>query len=171
MIWDFFKSHWRPLLALVLIAAAFMVGRYTTPGPEVVVAQSIRFVERKVEVASKEKTKTVVVYRDRVVKPDGTRVEHEVERSVDDVKTAKTVESSANLASEEKQTVSAYKPQWRVGVLIGANVGGIRFDRPVGWDLLAAGAYAERRLVGPFWIGVWGLSTGPSFGLTLGGEF
>lgn len=171
MIWSFVANHWRPILALVATVAAFMVGRYTTPGPDVVVATNYKFVERRVEVVRVEKARDRVVYRNVTVKPDGTRIDHSVERSVTETKSAKTTDSATDSAGDAKQTVSSYKPQWRVGVLVGLNVGGLHFDRPVGWELLAAGAFAERRLVGPFWIGLWGQSTGPSFGLMLSGEF
>lgn len=171
MIWSFLTKHWRPILGLVLVVAAFMVGRYTTPGPDIVTATQIKFVERKVEVVKVVKAKDRIVYRDVTVKPDGTRIDHSVERSVTETKAAKTTDSATDSASDSKTAVSTYKPQWRVGALIGLNVGGIHFDQPMGWGLLSAGAFAERRLVGPFWFGLWGMSTGPSFGLMLAGEF
>jgi hypothetical protein len=171
MIFSFLAAHWRPIAVLVALVGAFAVGRFTTPGPDVVIAQSIRFVERKVEVKVTEKAKDRIVYRNVETRPDGTKIDHSIERTDTDVKAATNTTTDRNDASETKQTVTAYKPQWRVGALLGANWAGVHFDRPIGWDLLAAGAFAERRIAGPFFVGLWALSAGPSFGLTLSIEF
>lgn len=169
---NFIRRYWKQIAVLVALVGAFAVGRYTTPGPDVVVAQSIRFVERVVEVQAKAKTKTVVVYRDRTVKPDGTVVEHEEEHATTDTKTAKTTTRDGDLATDTKSSSTSYKPQWRVGALLGFNFGGVRLQPlSVGSDAFAWGAFAERRIAGPFFIGVYGLSVGPTFGLTLGVEF
>lgn len=167
----FLARHWRPIAFLVLLAASFAVGRYTTPGPDVVIAQSIRFVERKVEVKVVEKAKDRIVYRNVIVHPDGTKVDRSVERTETETKVATDTRTDRDTATSSKTEVTAYKPQWRVGALVGVNAGGIRLTGPMGWELLSAGAFAERRIAGPFWFGVWGLSTGPSFGLMLGAEF
>lgn len=167
----FLKKHWRKLAVLVALVAAFAVGRYTTPGPDVVIAQSIRFVERKVEVVRTEKAKDRIVYRDVTVKPDGTKIDRSIERTETETKLAKTTATDRDSATDTKSQVTSYKPQWRVGALLGVNVAGVRFDRPIGYDLLAAGAFAERRIVGPFYAGIWALSAGPSFGLTVSLEF
>jgi hypothetical protein len=161
------REHWRPIAVLVALVAAFAVGRYTTPGPDVVIAQSIRSSSARSR-SSVEKAKDRIVYRnvDREARRHEDRPLGRALRDRDESGQERPT-SDRDSASDSKQTVTAYKPQWRVGALLGANVGGIHFDRPIGWDLLAAGAFAERRLVGPFFVGILGLSTGPSFGLTL----
>lgn len=171
MIWTFLRAHWRPLAVLALLVGAFAVGRFTTPGPDVIDQYKFVFSERRVEVKVVEKAKDRIVYRNVEVRPDGTKIDRSIERSVTDTKTATDVTVDRTGATESKVTVSAYKPQWRVGALLGANVAGFHFDRPLGWDLLAAGAFAERRIAGPFFVGLWALSAGPSFGLTLSVEF
>lgn len=172
MLLAFIKAYWRPIAVLVALAAAFAIGRFTTPGPDVVIASSIRFVERKVEVKVVERAKDRIVYRNVEVKPDGTRIDRSIERSVTDTKAATNTSSSTDSASDTKTTVTAYKPQWRVGALLGFNVGGVHLTPlSVGSDAFAWGAFAERRIAGPFFVGLWGLSTGPSFGLTLSMEF
>jgi hypothetical protein len=169
---EFLRAHWKKLLAVALVAGAFAVGRYTTPGPDVVIAQSIRFVERKVEVVKVEKAKTRIVYRNVEVKPDGTKIDRSVETTETETKRDSNTSTDRDNASSSTSTVTAYKPQWRVGALVGVD-GGTLVRNPLNpsWSLLSVGAFAERRIAGPFFVGVWGLSTGPSFGLTLSVEF
>lgn len=173
MLLAFIKAYWRPIAVLVALAAAFATGRFTTPGPDVVIASSIRFVERKVEVRVVERAKDRIVYRNVEVKPDGTRIDRSIERSVTDTKAATNTSSSTDSASDMKQAVTSYRPQWRVGALLGFNVGGLHLSPTFSLtsDAFAWGAFAERRIAGPFFVGLWGLSTGPSFGLTLSMEF
>lgn len=169
---SFLLKHWRPLLALACIVGAFAVGRYTTPGPDVVIAESIRFVEKRVEVKVVEKAKAKIVYRDVVTKPDGTKIDRSVESSATDTRIATDTVTARDGASDRKETVSAYKPQWRVGALLGVDAGAIaRSPLTPSYSWISAGAFAERRIVGPFFVGLWALSSGPSFGLTLSVEF
>jgi hypothetical protein len=168
---NFLRAHWKKVVALALLVGAFAVGRYTTPGPDVVIAESIRFVETKVEVRVTEKAKDRIVYRDIITKPDGTKIDRSIERTETETKKSTDTKTSTDAASDAKSSSTGYKPQWRVGALVGANVAGVRFDRPLGWDLLAAGAFAERRIAGPFYVGLWALSAGPSLGLSVTVEF
>jgi hypothetical protein len=163
---------------LVLFAAAFAAGRYTAAEPDVHEVERVVYRDqvvtktRVVTVAAKAETKRVVVYRDRVVKPDGTRIEREVERS--DTETRETTRTEGTTNTERTtegdrtsdRTVTAARPNWRVGALVGGQLDPLGL-RPV------YGAHAERRLAGPFHVGAWGLHTGAGIaaGLSLSLEF
>jgi hypothetical protein len=146
----FIGTHWRPIAVLVLLVAAFAVGRYTTPGPDVVIAQSIRFVERKVEVKVERRRIASSTATSRSC-PDGTR-----DRSLGRAQPTPTrrrprpTSTDRDSAADTKSTVTAYKPQWRVGALLGVDVAR-RAPEPAGHrspDALAYGAFAERRIAG-----------------------
>jgi hypothetical protein len=145
-----------PALVVVVGLLGVNIGRLFAPDPEVRIEE--RVVESK-QVITKtrfESTKasTKVVYRDRLISPDGTVREREVERSAS-LETFKlssdTSESSTKDASRATQ-VSPLRPQWRVGILAGGSVSFSALQvSPV------FGALVERQIAGPFSVGVWGL--------------
>ncbi len=159
--------------ACALLLAAFAVGRYTARAPEVRDVERIvyqdRVVEKIVTVKVTEEAKRVIVYRDRVVKPDGTRIEHEVEKTETDTKIADTrtgeKKEKREGTKDREHVVTSPLPQWRVGALVGV---GLRLDPLV--LVPAYGAHVERRIAGPFFVGVWALHTGVA-GLSLSLEF
>lgn len=178
---QFLAKHWRlvgvSLLAIGLICGSFAAGRASVPELPARVVERVeyrdRVVEKVVEVKAKDeaKAKTVVVYRDRLVKPDGTKIEHEVERSdsvqVTDTKTATVGEMDAARDLKTERVVEAQRPQWRVSALAG--VTNPRLS-PLSVEK-TFGVMVERRVVGPVSAGVWALSGGPSLGLALSVEF
>jgi hypothetical protein len=158
---------------IALLVAAFAVGRFSSREPDVRDVERIvyqdRVVEKVVTVTVKEEAKRVVIYRDRVIKPDGTRIEREVEKTETDTKIADTrtgekVDTREGTKDRE-HVVTSPLPQWRVGALVGV---GLRVDPFV--LVPAYGAHVERRIAGPFFVGVWGLHTGTA-GLSLSLEF
>lgn len=75
-------------LGILAIAVIFTAGRYSKPTK----------VETKIEtktVTVKEEAKTRIVYRDRVISPDGTITEKEVEREDTNTKESSTVASKS----------------------------------------------------------------------------
>lgn len=78
------------LISITVLAIVFTAGRFSKPTK----------VETKIEtktVTVKEEAKTRIVYRDRVISPDGTITEKEVERE-----DTNTREESSSVAKSEK---------------------------------------------------------------------
>lgn len=166
------------LAYVLVIPVAFAVGRFTAAKPTVttqehtVYQDRIVYKDREVKVASKAEVKHVVVYRDRVIK-DGTTTEHEVETDdttahelASDVTTHASTETKA-IDRTASKTVTSDRPQWHVGILAGGSLTTplLSIAGP-----LTLGVHAERRIAGPFWGGVWALSSGQA-GASLSGEF
>lgn len=109
----------------------------------------------------REEQATRIVYRERVTKPDGTITERESERTDTHVKeNGGTDSSETQTAKRETETykqVTASEPQWRIGALIGAQLQSPLL--PIAGPLVV-GVNVERRIAGPFWLGVWGISGG-----------
>ena len=118
-----------------------------------------KIVEKEIKVRGEDVTK--VVYRTKVVKPDGTSEERTEERT--DTKTRETTHKDT-----DSNKVISKRPDYKVSVLVGAPV---RLDVPT----LTVGALVERRLAGPFSVGAWGLGNPAkgeySAGLSLSVEF
>jgi hypothetical protein len=167
------QAHLLLGLAVIALVGAFAAGRASSPESEVREVERVVYKDKVVEVVKtvtvREQAQARVIYRDRVTKPDGTRVEREVERT--ETKATEHAQAEAARASTAEgqrvaeRTVTPRQPQWRAGVLVGAQ---LRLD-PLGVSP-AVGAHVERRLLGPLWLGAWGLHTG-SAGLSLSLEF
>lgn len=173
MIAPFLLRHWRAALVLLLIAGAF-VGGYATHRPADRIVERVeyrdRVVERKVEAKAADKVRTVVVYRDRVTKPDGTKVEHTETREASDARSVTEHVDDKAETREATRVVEAPRPAWRVGMLAGADARNARLLPPdPGPPVL--GGFVERRVVGPLSVGVWGLNAGPTVGVSLSVEF
>lgn len=100
-----------------------------------------------------------------VVRPDGTKekkttTDVKIDKTTTGVKTV-TVDREVEKRVEIDRLVDRSRPDWRVGPMIG-------FDVRTG--TLGYGGQIERRIAGPFSIGVWGMTPGV-FGLTVGLEF
>jgi hypothetical protein len=172
-------------LVVAVGTASFFAGRASVPAPEHVEVEQ-RAEERATETVTAERTEvettnattdtdratdTVrVVYRDRIVYPDGTRHESEVETVETADRVREHVEAEGKRAEAEKIVerrevekiverrveVERDPPDWRVSALVGADLGIVDGDPPH----LAFGAEVDRRILGPVSVGVWGLSTG-----------
>lgn len=172
---NFFRQHVRAtqiVVIIILLAAAFAAGRYTLPA-KVVTKTEVK-TETKVvtQVKTEVVTKTVYVRVqaknvhkeiDTIKKPDGT-VET---KTVYDDRSTTTTEASSQAV--EQQTISKnktretetktdkvvdnQKPQWHLGLRLGA---GGEFGGRDGFNLkLGLGLQAERRILGPVFMGVW----------------
>ncbi len=161
------------LIGLALLGGAFAAGRYSAP-PDVREVERVEFRDRVVEVIREVKVKqaaeikTVVVYREKVTKPDGTVIEKETSKADTETKTAETVKTDTSKDAtsegtrEVERIVSAPRPAWRVGALAGGSLTPALVP--------AYGAHVERRILGPFSVGVWGLNSGQA-GVSLSVEF
>lgn len=159
--------RWASWLAVaLLVVAAYSAGRFTAPERVdertlVRVVTREREVEKRVEVTAKVETR--IVYRDRIVQPDGTRVEREVERSGAVTETAAAHEREVVREVEKRvevERVVTVRPDWRVSITAGASL------REPALPLagpLVLGAQVDRRIAGGFSVGVWA-STQGAFG-------
>jgi hypothetical protein len=165
---------WARALALVaLVAAAFSAGRFSAPlevdeRVETKVVYRDRIVEKRVEAAARVETR--VVYRDRIVKPDGTKIEREIEKS----DAAQHVEKKSERNEErlEARTIEVIKrvevrPNWRVAASVG---GTLREPLVPLAGPLVVGIEIDRRISGGLSLGVWASTQGAA-GLTLSFEF
>lgn len=182
-LWEFLRARWKFVAALGLAGGLFFVGRYTAPAVErVKIEEKIVYQDREVEkvvVVEKRvevKGETRVVVRDRVVTPDGTVREHEEERT--DTKTDTRTDTKENReivrevrVVEERlvEKVIDRRADWRAGALVGIDLNPAWQPIPNAGPL-TLGAHVEYRILGPVWVGAWGLHTGVA-GASLGFEF
>lgn len=138
---------------LVLALLGYAFGRYMQPA--------------KVEVRVEEKVKTVLVetskkkkIKVKIIRPDGTIEEREVEEDV-------TITEKERVREVEKEKIiTNAKPQWKAGVLAGLNT--------VHSKEFSYGVQVERRIIGPVFMGVWGTTTNnddQSAGVSISLEF
>lgn len=139
---------------VVIIALSFSAGRYTAP-ERVQEVEVVKWKDRAEEKSAKKKAKVVdrIVYVDRVVTAEGEVREKRTTRTRTDaretVDVAKTVESSGSSTISSTTTL---RPDWRVGVLVGAS---LREPLVPVAGPLVLGASVERRIVGGLSAGAW----------------
>lgn len=170
------ETRQRVVVAVAFVgtaAAAFSAGRFTAPEKvEVREVEKVVWKDRIVEkvVTRRAKAEERVVYVDRVVSPEGEVREKRVTTTKADTREVadlgRTTESSGSTEKSASST-STLRPDWRVGVLVGAS---LREPLVPIAGPLVLGASVERRIVGPFTLGVWGLTSGAA-GLSASGEF
>jgi len=135
--------------AILLAGISYGVGRYLQPAE---VKIEIKEIIKEVEI---EKRNVVTIIRE-IVRPDGTK---EVETRIVDKTT--TEKDKTEMRSEIKK-VKALKPQWRASIMAGIDGS---FKNPIIY-----GAQIERRILGPFSLGVWGM-TNKTAGFSVSWEF
>lgn len=131
------------IIVIITTAAGFAAGRYLTPEKVRVETQTV---EVKKYVQQKSNVTTVTVE-----KPDGSKETTIIDRTVLDEKTASLENQEAREDTTRKKT--------NVSALMTV-VGGDR----------AYGVSATREIVGPFTVGVFGLTT-PTVGISFGVNF
>ncbi len=178
-VWPFLKAHWRPVVVCIALLVAVGAGRFLVPTKTAIMTvQKTVYKDRIVTQTVQSEAKTVehVVYRDHttVVYKDGT-VEHrdivKTENATGDktvTKSSKAVEQTQEAFKSATKEVTNAKPQWRVNLLAGVETFNLKAPQLLG--PVALGVQVERRLIGPVWIGAFGLSSG-SAGLSVGVEF
>jgi hypothetical protein len=148
-------------LALPLAAILFLGGLATGRlllRPKVItkteVVEKIKVVTLEVEkkVVKTRKTKTTK-------KPDGTVV---TEETVRDAQTDTAITKDKTADTKTATTQIPLRNDWMVSVL-----GGTEAKLPL---QPVFGGHVQRRILGPIYVGAWGLSNG-SLGLSLGGSF
>jgi uncharacterized cupredoxin-like copper-binding protein len=171
----FVKSHPRAfkiLVVVILLVAAFAGGRQFGPTKVVTVTETKTETQYVDKVQYVDKIQTVYVHdvaKDvhsvTVVekKPDGTET---TTVTVDDKSKSETSASSQEVVTKDEEktkdtesdtkstkVVENYKPQWHLGLRLGAG-GGFDAGKPPAL-LLSAGLQAERRILGPVFMGLW----------------
>lgn len=181
------RSHWRPVAGLAALALAFAFGRYATP-PKTVTHETVRTVTVE-DTRSKEQVRALTAQitelqktTHRVTKTakhaDGssettttvdTSVATKTETHTDTEKT-KTEEqhSKTDVARTVTKTVTSDRPTVRVSLLAGVELAHLGTPQVLG--PIALGGMVEGRILGPVWIGAFGLSSGTA-GIALSIEF
>lgn len=172
------RSHWRPVAFAAALLVAFAAGWAAhRPVPKVEYRDRVqvqtRVVEHQVEhVVYRERKQAVhqrATHRVEVTRPDGTKVvtvdtATAAELHVDTASALQLDLSRLAVHTASRETSLVQTPaaptSWRVSALVG-----LRLPlQPV------YGGEAARRVVGPLWLGGWGLSSGEG-GVSLGLEF
>lgn len=172
------KKHWKKLLLVGALVAAFVAGATLNPQPgKVVTVEKIVYVEKKVtdtKVVEVDKTKTDIkinkhVEKTKVTAPDGTITEKEVS----DTQAGKTVYVDRVVEKVVKEQVIVEKvvekevrvdnlKRFRVGLLVGVQPQILPVPNI---NSYVVGGTAEIRVVGPVWAGVWGAGTTQGMGM------
>lgn len=194
---SFFSNRWVVIgiVAVVVFGGGYATGRYLAP-PQTIVTEKIHEVEKQVVV---EKVKTeikVVTVHDaqtaekvhRVVvetaKPDGEKtttttedintdtVVHDNTNSVQIQYVDRVVEKwSEKIIEKEKRVLKA--ADWRVAAGVGVAIPTFLGETQIGIPGLkgfVVQVEADRRIIGPFYLGLWGNTQG-SAGLNLSAVF
>lgn len=174
-VMNFLKKYW-PYAVVLLVGGA--LGYMIKPA-------NVRIEEReKVVVVEKEVIKEVEVVKwvkDTSVKdrthtetttttnPDGSSTSHTVVDTNVDTNTHETKDTvkvvevikEVMVTKEVEKIVEAGKANWRINAMLGTQLSVV----PLGVKGFVYGGEVDRRLFGPVWIGVYGLSNG-----TVGGK-
>jgi hypothetical protein len=139
------------LAILASIGIGYAFGRYVQPA-------KIQFQEKEVIKTVEVVKRNTVVETHEVKKPDGTIVtdtkitDHDV------------ISNQSNENKEVKETISNEKPQWKLRGMAGLSLESVTPIYGVG---------IERRIIGPVFVGAWGLSNSNEkiAGISIGIEF
>lgn len=187
---EFCKAHWKVLAVIAAILGAYVLGCFFNPQPAKVVTE-IKEVEKVVTV-EKEVVKTVIqVVKEVEVQvqthtvvvkettPDGGVRETTVIDTNSDTKDKEKVVEYVDRVVEkivdrevfiEKKVIVDNQRYWRASLLLGLQPKLI----PPSVDAYLVGAEIERRVVGPVWLGIWGMGSTvgvASAGLKVGIDF
>jgi hypothetical protein len=197
---DELKSLLKSLVPVLVAVAAFIAGRFSVPVriQEKLVVQKVE-VEKQV-VAIQEKVRVEKVYvsdeKQRIHREEHETIHPNglTERvKTEDINTEKVVKENAiqyvdrevlklveHTTVEQRiveKVVDRQLAQWKVSLLVGANFGNLNaatLATPFPQALLGkpwvVGAHVERRIIGPFFMGLWG-TTNKDAGVSLGFEF
>lgn len=171
------RAHWRKLALVLALLGAFAGGRFSVRGPRVVEkvvevkqAKAAEVVAaRKEEAAVSSKERIRIVYRERIVRPDGTQEASSTSVTASSTQAASAYSDEAMRSRQASQVSSSTRErteepqlsQWRVGIIGGLDVPGRAW---------IVGGEASRRIAGPLWIGAWANNRG-HVGASVGLEF
>lgn len=195
----FYKNmpNWSKILVIILaillsLAGAFLLGWFLNK-PTIIEKERIvekikteiqekivykeKIVEKKVYVKDVHKVTSIQTKPDgstntTIVEDSGTHINTDTQTDKDKVKTVEVIKFVDRVVEKEK-IITYGKPNWRVGLLAGVDVGALVGSR----NLLITEPYnlvfginAERRIIGPIYMGVFGLTSGEA-GISISGSF
>jgi hypothetical protein len=157
------------VIVIILLAASFMVGRYTTPTKtktvveeKVVEKEVVKFVEVQAKTEKKD-VETVVI---EIISPDGTiRKETKiVDKTVleEQKKIDLNKQTDQTRISKREETTESSSSEWMVSLMVSAKENNISEQN--------FGVHVQRRIIGPFYLGVYG-EQNKGVGLSIGGTF
>lgn len=185
---EFIKKYWQYLAMVVLLVVGFVAGANLNPQPERVVEKvRIEQVEKQVVVVQEKVRVEIVKVKDTQVverwhrektetkTPDGAVVTKEVEdKNIDTLVKEKENNVEVRVVEVEKQVVVIQKQEtekiidnqkrFRVGLLVGVHPDILPVPKI---NSYAVGGELDVRIIGPVWIGAWGMGT--TAGQALGG--
>lgn len=187
----FILEHWRVVAIAAALLCAFAVGRYETPPKTVTTAAVVDHSTENQLAQAREQintlTQQVATLKTKkhevktvAVKPDGSKtIQTVTDTDTDQATHSQTAQQTVATQQVQTQTevthsattsvtVTTVKPQWRVSALAGVDV--LHLNQPALLGPVQLGALVERRLIGPVWVGAFGLSSGTA-GLALSLEF
>lgn len=161
MISYIIENKYKIAIGLVLLLVAYAFGRYTTPERVVTKVETHEVIKWKERIVKeKQNDKDIVIVEIKL--PDGT-----IRKETHIIDKGRVVIDKSKEGSDTKDssttTVTTYnKPQWKAAGLLG--IADYSLDNRV------YGLEVERRILGPIFLGVWGM-TSKEVGLSVGLEF
>lgn len=161
------------LIAAVVFIAGLAAGRYTLPA-KVITKTEIQTVEKEViknkEVTSKDTNKDRELVIVETTKPDGTKIveKHYINRDQikeDSTKTNTVTDTKRTDSKSETVTIND-KNDWNLSALVTTS----HTDSDMFHQSLSYGVHVQRRIIGPFSIGAFGI-TNKTYGLSVGASF
>lgn len=149
------------IIAVAILAATFIAGRYSRPAKIVTQVKTVE-VEKKTDTSNQ----TADTHKDETIttteNKDGTKtiLDHIVEDAGSHTYTTGT--DNINQTTESTKTVTNNSSSIHLAFLAGTTTSNI--------GLMNYGGYASKQVLGPFSLGVWGLSIGAG-GLAIGVNF
>lgn len=151
------------IVGVLLLVGAFASGRFMAPA-KVKTEEKIVYVEKteKSKQTDTDKKKHVTTIKTEETRPDGTKfVTTKTEENTDTNRSSTTKENTEKSKTEERSK------------LVESGAGKVNLSALGGLDVFnltkppVFGAHATKAFLGPFTLGVWGLSNGTG-GLSLG---
>jgi hypothetical protein len=136
----------------VVVLASFMVGRYTVPTKTITktVVQTVTKTDEDKQVDKQQDKDTTITETD---KPDGTKVTVTQIVSKTDTESSDVKETQTATTAKSETITTNETTNWNVAVLATPKYGSDN-SLQLGLDY---GAMVERKIVGPFYFGIFGL--------------
>lgn len=150
------------IVLVAVIAASFCVGRYSTPSKVVTKTQTVtNSTEDKVTDLADNKDETI----DKTILKDGT-VKEEI-HITDKINSVTTDQKNTTSTTKSTTTTTNINSDWNISALATPS----RLDDTfLNTGSMGYGIHIQRRIIGPFSVGVFGLSN-KVYGLSIGGSF
>lgn len=162
-------KYWKPLGIALSLALAFGAGRFSRPARvETTKTDQTKTGDKKTDTvfATEDQGLDLRRVKTTVQKKDGTVITREVDtaskKTHEEISEAKTEIHYVDRIVTETKIVEAQRSRLKVGAMVQTSL--------THFGQLNYGGQVEYRLIGPIWIGGYGLSSG-QLGATLGFEF